>query len=710
MNLVTDPDILRQLNGDAGGAGKPVTDPAILAQLNGTPAPKAAPNVPRGTRTTPSIKGAFDAPIGTTLMNAGRAALGAVGSAAKSVGETALGAATGALAYPIGVGAEAISGLAGMDPQTGKDFRNYVTNAYTYHPDDPAAQGALGIASKVGEAGMLPSTLARKAVGYVAGPEAERMVGPGLETANMLLAPKIGEGAKYLAGKIPAELPRNIALKVLKPSLSKDWTAQSKNLAEDSVPPGVNMTPAEYAYENTKRNRATDTIIDNKIQPNKQGAMQVNKLRHDTGQAIGDLLNDGRMVDMEPTYLAMRDAGYRTARSAAERAEVDAAVQDARAQYGQSVPSTTAHSMKQEAQYGQRNNYGKYSPHIEDAIEKGKGYGLNQQLRAQYPEYQGLNQQYDNLRNAQLVTEKAGPRIANNTNDVSKLMRAGRAGIGGYAGSLIGGPAGAAIGTVGEYLMDKAVTSPAARMRTAFTLDQLRKWGTGGKTAYSAADFPKMPPEDNSGAYPGRAYPELPAPDPKALPAPTREAVPVGGAYGYVPKPQPTRLALPDLTTKASQDYVSSWHDLLDSSEAQQPAFLQYLHDQLSEKDPRAANPLLKKAQASVPVSERLAVDRAIRQELEDRMKNAKDVPGNKAYPDYANMPQTKAKPSTRARAAEALDSNRVSPRYAKYADNSRAKAGAKEPITLTGKEDFSSEKAKAEKAKSRRRRVGNAE
>ena len=366
--------------------------------------------------------------------------------------------------------------------------------------------------------------------------------------------------------------------------------------------------------------------------------MQVNKLRHDTGQAIGDLLNDGRMVDMEPTYLAMRDAGYRTARSAAERAEVDAAVQDARAQYGQSVPSTTAHSMKQEAQYGQRNNYGKYSPHIEDAIEKGKGYGLNQQLRAQYPEYQGLNQQYDNLRNAQLVTEKAGPRIANNTNDVSKLMRAGRAGIGGYAGSLIGGPAGAAIGTVGEYLMDKAVTSPAARMRTAFTLDQLRKWGTGGKGAYSAGDFPQLPPEDNSGAYPGRAYPELPAP-PHGYVMPDGTYGPVHGATRALPAPPPGR--------------------------------------------------------AYVPRAGAYEVGRAVQAEEEARFQNAKDVPGGTAYPDYANMPQTKAKPSTQARAAEALNSNRVSPRYAKYADNSRAKAGAKQPITLTGKEDFLSEKAK---------------
>jgi hypothetical protein len=609
--------------------------------------------------------------------------LKAAGDVALGVPETALGAITGTAASLIGMGGEVMAPALGADVQTGKDFRNYLQDTYSYKPYSQSGQGALNVVGKIGGALMAPSTALRAYTEKKLGPEAGRMVGLPAEALNMALLAKGPEyaksGAEAIARTIPADMPRNIATKVLKPSLAKDWTRQNTNLAGD-VPPGYS-TPAEAAYENTKRNRAMDTIVSEIPKPLDKGAMRANQLRHDTGNMIGALLKDAQPVELGSVYDSMRRAGYKAAESEANpiaaRAEVDAMVQELQAGHGDTMAAKTAHEMKQKTQYGQRGNYGKYTPALEDVVDKAKAQALNNQLRTNIPEYQGLNQQYDNYRNAQQVLEKAGPRIANNTNDVGKVVRALKGGgIGGAIGGAIGGVPGAAIGSALGYTADTLINGPKGRLMRADALNRLRTWGNapeplpGPYQGYKGGPVRPGdgPVPDISGVYQGKAYPELPAPAPKLIGQETGFTS-QGGAYGAPPPTRPAPLALPDATAARAQEYVSVWEKLLNSSEAQNPAFLKHLNDQLSEIDPRPQYEPLRKATASVPTSQRTAIDKIIRQEIQDRLNKYPDVPEAKTYPDYGNMPRTTPKQSTIQAAKEAQDKY-SKPRRKKWGGN----------------------------------------
>ena len=310
MPEVTDPEILRQLNGESTPAPatataapeaptgpKPVTDPAILAQLNGTGPAPGGEQKPKPSMGSTAFNGALGGATGALVMPwaliGGGAALEATGFGA-----------------PVGMAMQAVGGemLAAQTASVGAAAMSAAGGAVLGAISAPAGQAAEGAATKAGASSAVAGGVGAAtelATGVAAGGAWGLTKGmavdalPGVAKGFMKLYHSWRKGAEDIGETVSAAVSRARA-SLQDPNLKEQpqhvlhaalqSAAETHSVAAEKVATGIENEARMKAQQILAQGQAQATTVqtqglENEARIKAQGAAKAGQVRTDGQQA-----------------------------------------------------------------------------------------------------------------------------------------------------------------------------------------------------------------------------------------------------------------------------------------------------------------------------------------------------------------------------------------------------------------------------------------
>lgn len=414
-----------------------------------------------GQQAVPKLKTSSGAVLPTTEGTN----LGLANDLGKSLWETPLTLASGAVAFPIAkVGGAAMAAWQSMkgNKEWGKeaqDFENFLSQYYTYQPQSETGKATANIAGGVMSA---PTYLTDKASEYLdeKGLSNEAYL---LKTAGqygtIAAAPTAARGAGKVAGKVvekvaTTDLPERIYGSAVKTPLSKKWTKQ---------------LPGE---EISQRTRVVQEGIAERVPPSEYGIQKAKRLELDARTEVDNTLKDAvirgdKTIPVDTLLDAGLKGAYEIAAKSSDPAGAMALIEDFRAKFkeghGEEINVFKANAVKRQLYdevKWQTDKPTGLTAQIGEVNRKGVAHQIMSELEARYPELDALNY-------------KDGARIGLVEALEKSVSRWGNRDLLGLGAKVLG------VKNIPMMVFEATLGHPQIKARLAFALDKARNMAKG---------------------------------------------------------------------------------------------------------------------------------------------------------------------------------------------------------------------------------------
>lgn len=332
---------------------------------------------------------------------------------------------------------------------------------------------------------------------------AQALLGEDVDTSASSIARDVATGSLMAgAGKLISKIPG--VNKVLSPEVANvgappKGTGMANKVAETIMEKTLKVPPSgKVGYQVVDREAGIKTALDEGISVTKGGLEKTKKLLENLGEQMDSAVasNPDAIIATDSVLgpvQELRDFASKTVNGDDLVKSIDRTIAKFKKQYGDELTVSQAQEIKQNTNAFLRKSYGQLQPVVVEA-QKQIVRGLKDRIAQEIPEIAGVNAHYKDLKNLEIILDRAVNRTGNW--DWFSLSA-------GMAGAIVGGATGKVSSAAEAVGLWRALKSPVVQSYLALTLKNAGVGKEANAMANLIADsiYNKMAPTEQTEEY-----------------------------------------------------------------------------------------------------------------------------------------------------------------------------------------------------------------